>query len=34
MPDRLKKVMNGDERFSEMNIDLEKIKEFIRSSIV
>ena len=34
MPDRLKKVMNGDERFSEMNIDLEKIKDFIRSSIV
>ena len=34
MPDRLKKAMNGDERFSEMNIDLEKIKDFIRSSIV
>ena len=34
MPDRLKKVMNGDERFSEMNIDLEKIKDFIRSSMV
>ena len=30
MPERLKKVMSGDEIFSEMSTDLEKIKEFIR----
>ena len=33
MPERLKKVMNGDEKFSEMSIEISKIKDFIRSNI-
>ena len=33
MPERLKKVMSGDEKFSEMSIDISKIKDFIRSNI-
>jgi hypothetical protein len=33
MPERLKKVMSGGESFSEMSIDISKIKDFIRSNI-
>ena len=33
IPDRLKKVMDGDEKFSKMGINLEKIKDFISLNI-
>ena len=33
IPDRLKKVMDGNEKFSKMGINLEKIKDFISLNI-